>query len=68
VAARHPIPVSSLIKALCSEMDRLMPRKPGEEETAGTTMRRLYSLVADHTHPNHSAVHLSATFDENGMD
>jgi hypothetical protein len=64
----HPIPVSSLIKALTSEMDRLMPSQPGEDETAGTTMRRLYSLVSDHAHPNHSAVHLSATIDENGMD
>jgi hypothetical protein len=49
-------------------MDRLMPAKPGEDETAGTTMRRLYALVSDHTHPNQSAVHLSATIDENGMD
>jgi hypothetical protein len=65
---RHPIPVSSLIKALCSEMDRHMPPEPGEDESAGTTMRRLYSLITDHTHPNHSAVHLSAAFDENGMD
>jgi hypothetical protein len=63
-----PIPVSSLVKALTSEMDRSMPPKWGEKETAGTTMRRLYSLVSDHTHPNNSAVHLSATIDENGMD
>jgi hypothetical protein len=64
----HPIRVGSLISALCFEMDRLMPPKPGEDETAGTTMRRLYARVSDHTHPNHSAVHLSATIDENGMD
>jgi hypothetical protein len=63
-----PIPVSSLVKALTSEMDKLMPPQPGEDETAGTTMRRLYSLVSDHTHPNNSAVHLSAAIDENGMD
>jgi hypothetical protein len=48
-------------------MDRRMPQPDGEV-SAGTTMRRLYSLVSDHTHPNQSAVHLSATIDENGMD
>jgi len=63
----QPIPVSSLIRALSSEIDRRIPQKDGDP-SPGTIMRQLYSLVSDHTHPNHSAVHLSARIDENGMD
>jgi hypothetical protein len=65
----EPIRVSSLIKALCSEMDTRFGEEPrAGEETAGEMMLRLYSLVSDHTHPNHSAVHLSAKLDESGID
>jgi hypothetical protein len=64
--AIDPIPVSSLIKALCSELDARADPRAGE--SAGTTMRRLYSSVTDRTHPNHGAVHLSSTLDEHGMD
>lgn len=65
-----PVPVSSLVKSLCSHTDDISSATNGQNngETAGETLRRTYSMITDHTHPNHHAVHLSATLDENGMD
>lgn len=61
----HPIPVSSLMKALYSQIDNAM--EPDDDEPRGATMRRLYSMLSDHAHPNHSAMHLSAHIDDHGM-
>lgn len=61
----HPFPVSSLMKALYSQIDDAM--EPRGDEPAGATMRRLYSMLSDHAHPNHSAMHLSSHFDDDGM-
>ena len=67
-----PIPVSSMIKALARLADKAMPEAEAEEEngeeadeeSAGDTMKRLYSVVSDFTHPNHSAGHLSSSIDQ----
>jgi hypothetical protein len=43
--------------------------KPGEEhEPPSTIMQQTYSLLSDHAHPNHGAVHLSSALDAEGMD
>jgi hypothetical protein len=60
-----PIPVSSMIKALRRQVDGVLAGD--EEESAGETMSRFYSLLSDHAHPNQSAQHLSSHFDEEGM-
>lgn len=60
-----PMPVSSVIKALCTQTDETLDGD--EEETAGQTMRQLYSSLSDHSHPNFSAGHLSSYFDDEGM-
>jgi hypothetical protein len=75
-----PIPVSSMIKALARQADKAMPEteteteteaeaeeendEEAQEESAGETMKRLYSVVSDFTHPNHSAGHLSSSIDQ----
>jgi hypothetical protein len=72
----HPIRVGALIDALCSELDVYAAetgseRATGREEEAeppSTVLRQNYSLLSDHTHPNHNAMHLSATLSEEGMD
>lgn len=61
----HPFPVSSLMKALYSQIDSVM--EPSTDEPASATMRRLYSMLSDHTHPNHGAMHLSSRIDDEGM-
>lgn len=71
-----PIRVSKLVDALCSELDRhadeigFTPTTSSgdEREPPSVIMRQTYSLLSDHAHPNHSAVHLSAALDEDGMD
>lgn len=61
----RPIPVSSLIRAMARQAGAA--GAGDEDESAGETMSRLYSLLSDHTHPNHSAQHLSSRIDDKWM-
>lgn len=62
-----PIRISKLVGALCAEVDDASGEDEGSPERAGTTMRRMYSMLSDHAHPNYSAMHLSATLNMDGM-
>jgi hypothetical protein len=66
-----PIPVGSMIKALARQADKAMPEtetetddEEAQEESAGETVKRLYSVLSDFTHPNQSAGHLSSSIDQ----
>ena len=61
----RPIPVSSMIKALSRQVGATLAGDEGE--SAGETMSRLYSVLSDHAHPNHSAQHLSSSIDDEWM-
>lgn len=60
-----PYRVSAFVKAIAQEGDEYEDEhapwigEPEADETHGSTMRRLYSALADLTHPNHSATSLA---------
>lgn len=58
-----PIRVSAMIKALEQQVNDTIGDSEDSGDDAGTTMRRMYSVLSDHAHPNHSANSLSASID-----